>query len=122
MGYRSDVCIAMTDSATRLMKAIISHLPEDHEVHQLVREDEGTFSDIRQEHIANQDFDCDSKMYFEQVKWYESYEDVGFIEEVLGAIDEEDWLITRVGEEQDDIVQAGGYWDSDGYGSRRIEW
>ena len=71
MGYRSDVCIAMTDSATRLMKAIISHLPESHEVHQLLEEDGANFKDITADHIANKDCDCDSKMYFEYVKWYE---------------------------------------------------
>ena len=122
MGYRSDVCVAMTDSATRLMKAIISHLPEKHEVHYLLRADEGTFCDLRSEHLANQDLDCESKMYFESVKWDESFEDVGFIEEVLGSIDEEEWLITRVGEEQNDIEQTGGYWDSDVYVSRSIQW
>ena len=122
MGYRSDVCVAMTDSATRLMKTIISHLPEHHEVHQLVKMDEGTFVDIGPQHIANQDFDCDSKMFFEDVKWYESYEDVGFIEEVLVSIDDEEWLITRVGEETNDIETQGSYYDSDVYVSRSIQW
>ena len=122
MGYRSDVCVAMTDSATRLLKTIISHLPENHEIHELVKMDEGTFKDISPECMANQDFDCDSKMYFESVKWYESYEDVGLIEETLGSIDDEEWLITRVGEEMNDIDQTGGYWDSDVYVSRSIQW
>ena len=112
----------MTDSATRLMKAIISHLPESHEVHQLLEEDGANFKDITADHIANKDCDCDSKMYFEYVKWYESYEDVGFIEEVLGSIDDEEYLITRVGEEQDDIQQTGGYWDSDVHVQRSITW
>ncbi len=122
MGYRSDVCVALTDSATRLMKTLLSHLPEKHELHYLLQEDEGGFRDIGPQHIANQDFDCNSKMYFESVKWYESYEDVGFIEEVLSSIDDEEWLVTRVGEEQSDIEQTGCYWDSDVYVSRRIEW
>ena len=122
MGYRSDVCIAMTDSATRLMKAIISHLPEHHEVHHLINDDAGNFRDITKSQIANQDFDCDSKMYFEYVKWYEGYEDVSFIEEVLNSIDDEEWLITRVGEDQNDIEQTGSYYDSDVYVSRSIQW
>ena len=122
MGYRSDVCVAMTDSATRLMKTIISHLPEDHDIHSLLQADDGDFKDITSRHMANQDYDCDSKMYFEHVKWYESYDDVGLIEEVLGSIDDEDWLITRVGEEQNDIEQTGSYWDSDVYVSRSIQW
>ena len=122
MGYRSDVCIAMTDSATRLMKTVISHLPEHHELRELVKMDEGSFREIRSDHLANQDFDCESKMYFEDVKWYESYEDVGLIEEILGSIDEQEWLLTRVGEEMDDIDQKGAYYDSDVYVSRKIEW
>ena len=122
MGYRSDVCVAMTDSATRLMKTIISHLPDEHEVNHLIKEDGANFKDITAEQLADQDFDCDSKMYFEYVKWYESYEDVGFIEEVLSNIDDEDWLITRVGEEQDDIQQTGCYYDSDVHVTRSIQW
>ncbi len=122
MGYRSDVCVAMTDSATRLMKAIISHLPENHEIHYLIQDDGGSFKDIGPQHIANQDFDCDSKMYFEHVKWYDSNEDVALIETVLDSIDDEEWLITRVGEEQADIEQTGCYWDSDVYVSRSIQW
>jgi hypothetical protein len=104
------------------MKAIISHLPEHHEVHHLIKEDAANFRDITKSQIANQDFDCDSKMYFEHVKWYESYEDVSFIEEVLHSIDDEEWLITRVGEEQNDIEQTGSYYDSDVYVSRSIQW
>lgn len=122
MGYRSDVCVAMTDSATRLMKTIISHLPEEHEVHYLLQADDGDFKDITPSHIANQDHDCGSKMYFEHVKWYETFEDVGLIEAVLASIDDEEWLITRVGEEQNDIEQTGGYYDSDVYVSRSIQW
>ena len=122
MGYRSDVCVAMTDSATRLMKTVISHLPADHDIHQLLHEDAANFKDITVEHLADKDRDCDSKMYFEYVKWYESYEDVGFIEEVLGSIDDAEWLITRVGEEQDDIQQTGCYYDSDVHVTRSIQW
>lgn len=122
MGYRSDVCIALTDSASRLVKTIISHLPEGHEALELVKHDSGTFIDITPKDITNPDFDCDSKMYFEHVKWYERYDDVSFIEEVIHSLDEEDYLVTRVGEDQNDIEQTGSYWDSDVYVSRKIEW
>lgn len=122
MGYRSDVCIAMTDSATRLMKTIISHMPEHHDIHALLQADDGDFKDITPNHIANQDYDCDSKMYFEHVKWYDSYDDVGLVQEVLRSIDDESWLITRVGEEMADVEQEGCYWDSDVYVSRSIQW
>ena len=122
MGYRSDVCIALTDSATRLVKTILNHLPEGHEAHALAKHDSGTFIDITPKDIANPDLDCDSKIYFDHVKWYEGYEDVSFFEEVVASLDEEDYLITRVGEDQSDIEQTGGYWDSDVYVSRKIEW
>ena len=122
MGYRSDVCIALTDSATRLVKAIMAHLPENHEALDLAQIDEGTFKTITPNDIANPDFDCDSKMYFEQVKWYEGYGDVAFFEEVLQALDEEEYLVTRVGEDQSDIEQLGSYYDSDVYVARSIEW
>ena len=122
MGYRSDVCIALTDDATRLLKTVMSHLPEWHEALALAREDGGDFIDITAANMADADFDCSSKLYFDHVKWYEDYEDVSFFENMLQNIDEEEWLLTRVGEETNDIEQTGAYWDSDVYVSRKIEW
>ena len=122
MGYRSDVVIALTDSATRLIKTVIEHLPEGHEVHQLLKEDLGSFKDITPNNIANQLFDCDSKIHFDHVKWYEDYEDVSFFDEILESLDDQEWLFTRLGEESDDTEQRGNYWDSGVYIRRAIEW
>ena len=122
MGYRSEVCIALTDNATRLLKAIIQHLPEQREALSLLEEDVATFIDITPADILNSDFDCDSKIYFESVKWYDNHECVSFIQDFLQQLDEEDYLFTRLGEETDDMEQTGGYWDSDVRISRVIQW
>ncbi len=122
MGYRSEVCIALTDSAARLLKTVMNHLPEDHEALHLLREDQATFIDITPADILNTDFDCDSKIYFESIKWYQSHEDVAFIEDFLQQLDEEDYLLTRIGEDTDDTEVTGGYWDSEVRISRSIEW
>lgn len=122
MGYRSDVCIALTDSAARLVKTIMNHLPEGHAALDLANQDSGTFIDITPKDITNPDFDCDSKIYFEHVKWYEGYDCVSFFEEMIQSLDEEDYLIVRIGEDQNDIEQTGSYYDSDVYVSRKIEW
>jgi len=122
MGYCSDVVIALTDSATRLLKTIISHMPEDHEVHHLMDIDIGTFAEILPDELNDKNKDCDSRLVFEGVKWYDGHEDVSLIEEVLMSIDEENWLFTRLGEDQDDLEQRGCYYESDVYIRRTIEW
>ena len=122
MGYRSDVCIALTDNAARLFKTILDHVPENHEVHALLLEDSADFCDLTTDQIANPDYDCHSKIFFEHIKWYENYDDVSFFEDLLGQLDEDDWLMTRVCEDANDIETQGGFWDSGVYVQRTISW
>ncbi|MBP04937.1 MAG: hypothetical protein CMA72_09175 [Euryarchaeota archaeon] len=122
MGYRSDIVIALTDNATRLLKAIIDHLPKDHEVHSLMSMDSGNFIEIPPCDFSDKNKDCESRLVFEGVKWYDSHEDVSLIEEILEYIDDENWLLTRVGEDQEDCEQRGCYYDSNVYIRRTIEW
>ena len=123
MGYRSEVCIAMTDDATRLFRTILDHLPSSHEVHDLV-----VHADSHSHHLIKKDqhkdpaTDCDSRMYWDSVKWYDGYDCVGFIEEFMESIPEEDYRFVRIGEESDDVQEAGDYWESDVHIQRSISW
>ena len=122
MGYRSDVCIALTDNATRLLKTIVSHLPEAHEVHSLLRQDEGSFIDITPLDLQDKTKELSSKIYFESIKWYDGFECVSLIEEVLEGVDDENWLLARVGEDSEDCDVRGGFHDSVVYIRRSIDW
>ena len=67
--------------------------------------------------------DCDSiseteEAYFflwESVKWYESYEDVKAITKLMSSLKSEDFGFMRIGEDKDDIEEAGEPYEYDIY-------
>lgn len=126
MGYRSQVCVGMTDEASRLFRTIVAHLPEDHEVHDLIKDaetsDYGNSAHWGDKHKSPNE-DCETKMYWDYVKWYDSFECVGFVEAFLtDCIPEEDYRLVRVGEETDDVEERGEYYDADIHIHRSISW
>jgi len=123
MGYRSEVCIGMTDDATRIFRTILDHIPETHIVHELINDAKTSHYDIWKGQHKDPEADCESKMYWDYVKWYDGYDCVGFIEDFLeNCIPEEDYRFLRIGEESDDTEERGDYYDSDIHIQRSISW
>ena len=124
MGYRSEVCIALTDDASRLFRTMLEHLPENHEALSLVKDaNRHRHSYPWTDQHKSKDVDCEDKMYWDYVKWYEGYECVDFVETFLSdCIPEEDYKFARVGEENDDVEERGEYWDAEVYIQRSISW
>ena len=123
MGYRSEVCIGVTDDASRLFRTLLDHLPEHHEVKQLIKDAESQRYQPWEDQHKSPDADCEDKMYWQYVKWYEGYECVDFIESFLAdCIPEEDYRFVRIGEESDDVEERGEYWDAEIYIQRAISW
>jgi hypothetical protein len=50
--------------------------------------------------------------YWEWIKWYPAYEDVGFVESFIRSLNREDYYFIRVGESADDTEQKGNFWDN----------
>ena len=126
MGYRSEVCIGLTDDAARLFRTIIDHIPQSHEIHTLLQDAESspswTVPSSQSDHTSP-DKDCSEKLYWNQVKWYEGYECVDFVECFLtDCLPEEDYRFVRIGEEGEDMEERGDYYDSDIYIERSISW
>jgi len=123
MGYRSEVCIALTDDAVRVLSTILEHLPASHEARNLLRDAQiqpGYLSDFQAHKDSSKD--CELKLYWDYVKWYEGYECVDFVETFLQEIPHEDYRFVRVGEESDDVEERGDYYDSDVFVRRSISW
>ncbi len=124
MGYKSQVCIGLTDDATRLFRTMLEHLPDSHEAHNLIK-DAATSQHHRPwtDQHKSSDVDCEDKMYWDHVKWYERYECVDFIENFLSeCIPEEDYRFVRVGEDTNDVEERGEHWDSEIFVERSISW
>ena len=123
MGYRSEVCIGLTDDASRLLRTMVEHIPTEHEIHSLLKDAESNHHKTWSDQHRDPNVDCEQKLYWDYVKWYEGYECVDFIESFLSdCIPEEDYLFVRIGEDDDDIDRRGEFYDAEVYISRSISW
>ena len=108
MGYRSNVALELTKEKNDLFRALYAvKFPEDlaflYECVESENED-GTL------------------YHWTDIKWYDSFQEVSFIESFLDTIHCEDYAFIRIGEETDDNEHRG---DSDIFGlciNRSIGW
>jgi len=113
MGYRSEVALALTDDATRLLKAIEEH----YDFGGLLRDSEGTYPG----HL-NLEAENECKLYWGHVKWYEGYDGISELAEFMNGIPTEDFLFVRSGEELDDNEFNGDFYDSEIYITKSLQW
>jgi len=105
MGYRSDVVIALSNEVY-LDSVLKKNLPR-------LLQDSHT-EIIKSKAVSAYIF------VMESLKWYESYPDVDGVENYLLELDEADYGLTRVGENDSDIENKGTPWDYDIWVSREI--
>ena len=103
MGYRSDVAITMRKEDYELLKEF------DKENKNLI--DLLESATIREKAGA-------VSLYWEWLKWYDSFSEVEAIEEFLGKLSDEDkpYKFIRIGEEWDDIEREENWGDEMKYG------
>ena len=117
MGYRSDVGWACDPAVAEVIGAVLELNPKESnpDVHSLV--DEG-----RDRHWGQSRLD---RLFFEHVKWYEGYHDVGMFNRLMEHLDanglDDFYGFIRIGEETDDIEQRGVPYEYDMYINRSIE-
>lgn len=105
MGYCSDVGLCLTDTGRETLNARLAVLEPDTErtknIHELLnyphdkRETDGAVAWL-----------------WESLKWYDDYPEVAFMESLLQDLDEQDYLLIRVGESDDDTEYRGGFWEN----------
>ncbi len=111
MGYRSEVAIALTDPAVRLLNAIMEHEPE---IRSLIGDSQQT--------INTSEEDRGGKLYWDYIKWYEDFQEISMIHRLLEFIPDEDFHFIRIGEDSTDIEERGCFYDSDMSVQRSISW
>ena len=117
MGYRSQVVLAISKHLTPFLTLACSQVPE---AQSLVFKDADTF---------DRDYGGDKSwlLVWDDIKWYESYDDIGTIEKFISeaVCDEYEFEVdgkkqhssdhirfVRVGEDSGDIdVMGDGFWD-----------
>ncbi len=117
MGYRSDVGWACDSAVAEVIGAVLELNPKESnpDIHSLV--DHG-----RDNHWGHSRLD---RLFFEHVKWYESYNDVDMFNRLMEFLDayglDDFYGFIRIGEETDDIEQRGVPYEYDMYINRSIE-
>ena len=107
MGYRSDVGFACDPAVAEVIGAVLELNPKDknEELHTLV--DHGRCG-------AGGKLE---RLYFESVKWYENYEDVGMFNKLISFLETHDMCdlygFIRIGEDYDDIETQGTPYEFD---------
>jgi hypothetical protein len=113
MGYRSEAAIALTDDATRLLKAIEEHC----DFNGLLGDAEGDYP----KHLNPEADNC-CKLYWGDIKWYDGYPGIDALTQFMDALPDEDYLFLRSGEELEDNESCGAFHDSDMWITKSLQW
>ena len=117
MGYYSNVGLVLKKDANAILKAKL-----------LLLDCSGRNKYVPNFLLHNPDITTakngDVLYYWRDVKWYEDFPEIQFIEDNLTDFDSNDYQFIRIGEEETDIERQGDYWDNP-FGLRvvrDIEW
>ena len=107
MGYRSDIGLALKQSAVHTLHQKLNALDKNSEAFSSITD----FIAYADKH--HEDTDSGAEVYlWEGSKWYEEFSDVSFIENLLAELDWKDFLFIRIGEDYDDTEVRGDFWDN----------
>lgn len=108
MGYRSEVGLCLTSNAKQKLADALESLQEtNNENYKIV-------NSLFDGAVKREDKESGAVAYYwDAVKWYPDYEDVGFIEAFIRDLaDIDDYYFLRIGEDNDDTECGGGYWEN----------
>lgn len=107
MGYRSDIGLALTQSAVQRMHKKLNSLDKNSEAFSVITD----FIIYADKH--HEDADTGAEVYlWNYVKWYDDFKEVSFLEELMQELNEQDYLFIRTGEDYDDTEVQGYFWDN----------
>lgn len=105
MGYRSEAALCIDKNGKSALKVKLDEANK--ETQKIVRE----FLAHSDKHLA--DSESSSELWFwDWIKWYSDYPEIGFMENLLNQMDTEHFLFIRIGEDSDDSEVQGAYWDN----------
>lgn len=96
MGYRSDIAFVVKRSAFADMW----------------RQDADAMTKVTDYASTILKKDDSVLVLWNSVKWYDSYDEIGNFERLVSNLDNEDYYFLRLGENNDDTEELGGYWDN----------
>lgn len=107
MGYRSDIGLALTQSAVQRMHQKLNTLDKESETFAVITD----FIAYTDKHYENADTGAEAYLW-NYVKWYDDFKEVSFWEELMQELNDQDYLFIRIGEDYDDTEVRGYFWDN----------
>ena len=114
MGYRSEVALSVTTDAAFLLKELCEHNTDLKEI----IEEGLNGMDWNSETIRN---GHEITFYWTDIKWYDSYPGIVQIQAFMDNYNSDEWRFIRIGEDIDDNIEDGYFYDSGIYINRSIE-
>lgn len=110
VGYRSNVALALTSDAARVLRALCEH---ETEIKSLIEDaDEKIGWDDAESEVV--------KLMWQDIKWCNSDLGIQALETFMHNTDDIEWHFLRIGEEATDIEEEGSFWESEMYIQRTI--
>ena len=107
MGYRSDVGLALSKSGAIRLQEKLNTLDKNSETYFNVT------NLLEYTHSHRKHEESGAELYlWDYLKWYDNYSDVRFIEDLMGELEDEEFLFLRLGEDMNDNEEKGSFWDN----------
>ena len=107
MGYRSDVGLALSKAGVGRLQEKLATLDKASETFFNVTE----LLKYAYKHQKHEETGAELFLW-DYLKWYDNYSDVRFIEDLMGELEDEEFLFLRIGEDMNDNEEKGSVGDN----------
>lgn len=105
MGYYSDASLCLSRTGVALLRQRLENAEPE------LRNEVESLLDYADSHYLDASREAEF-WWWNDIKWYPDFEDIGFVEALLRELDAADYLFLRIGEEVDDTERLGCYLDN----------
>ena len=107
MGYRSDVGLALSKTGAIRLQEKLNSFDKDSETFFNVTE----FLEYAHKHLKHEESGAELFLW-DYLKWYDSFPEVHFFEDLMSELEWDDFLFLRIGEDMNDNEEKGSFWDN----------
>lgn len=107
MGYRSDIGLSLTKEGADRLQDKLNALDKSSDIFSNVT----TLLEYAHKHQKHEESGAELLLW-DYLKWYDSFPEVRFFEDLMSELEPEDFLFLRIGEDINDNEEKGSFWDN----------
>ena len=107
MGYRSDIGLALTKEGADRLQDKLNSLDKSSDTFSNVT----TLLEYAHKHQKHEESGAELLLW-DYLKWYDSFPEIRFFENLMGELEWDDFLFLRIGEDMNDNEEKGNFWDN----------